>query len=75
MHNNNTDKLNKLQAGPSYGRKMMTGLLASRGIQAAEVRVGRALKEANPSYHQARQHVSTIKNLRNDYLVRDLMEI
>ena len=46
--------------GPSFGRKMMTGYLASQGIMAAEVRVGRALRQAHPPYHRARQQVTIV---------------
>ena len=46
-----------LQTGPSYGRKMMTGYLASKGLKVAETRVGRVLRETHRPYHEARQHV------------------
>lgn len=41
--------------GPTYGRKTLTGLMASDGIRIAEDRVGEALKIVCPEYHQARQ--------------------
>ena len=48
--------LQNFQVGPTYGRKTLTGLLASEGVKVAEERVGKALKEVNPVYHQARYH-------------------
>ena len=44
-----------LQVGPTYGRKTMTGLLRSKGIIVSEQRVGKALAQVCPVYHQARQ--------------------
>ncbi len=32
----------------------MTGLLASQGIRASQVRVGKALKDTHPQYHNKR---------------------
>ena len=45
------------QAGPSYGRRMMTGYLAANGIQAAEGRVGQVLQGLQPRNHVERQQV------------------
>ncbi len=42
------------QVGPTYGRKMITGYLRSKGIKAAESRVANALVFANPTYAQMR---------------------
>ncbi|XP_065826874.1 uncharacterized protein [Oscarella lobularis] len=42
--------------GPTYGRKTMKGYLATQGLFSNwQARVGRALKEAAPEYHQSRQ--------------------
>ncbi|KAM7012019.1 uncharacterized protein LKV04_022591 [Tautogolabrus adspersus] len=41
--------------GPMFGRKMMTGFLSSKGINASEGRVGSALRAVRPQYHEARQ--------------------
>lgn len=43
-----------MQVGPSYGRKTITGLLASEGIKVSQNRVGKALKIMNPNYHMLR---------------------
>ena len=40
--------------GATYGRKAMTGFLWSKGIVASEQRVGKALANISPVYHQAR---------------------
>ncbi|XP_065125914.1 uncharacterized protein [Paramisgurnus dabryanus] len=42
------------ETGPTFGRKMMTGYLASKGLHASERRVGAALRLVNQPYHQAR---------------------
>ena len=44
-----------LQVGPTYGRKTLTGLLASEWLIASEVRVGNAMKVVSPVYCQARR--------------------
>ncbi len=36
----------------------MTGLLASRGIRASEKNVGKAMKDVQPDYHEARCHAT-----------------
>jgi hypothetical protein len=43
------------RVGPSYGRKTLTGLLASERIVVGQQRVGRALGHVSPSYHIAQQ--------------------
>ena len=43
-----------LQVGSTDGRKTLTGLLASGGLIASEVRVGNAMKVVSPVYCQAR---------------------
>ncbi|XP_065894563.1 uncharacterized protein [Dysidea avara] len=40
--------------GPTYGRKMMTGLLSSHGVQVSQNRVGDSLGRVNPGYQSAR---------------------
>ena len=42
------------QVGPVYGRKTMTGLLASQGLRVAQARVGESLRRTNPQYHHKR---------------------
>lgn len=37
-----------------YGRKTMTGLLASQGLRVSQARVGESLRRTNPHYHQKR---------------------
>ena len=51
----NLSLLPPIQVGPSYGRKMMTGYLATQGFRAAQIRVGSALRRVNPYYHTERQ--------------------
>ena len=43
------------QVGPTYGRKTMTGLLASEGIRVSQKRVGKTLSRQHPGYHHARR--------------------
>ncbi|XP_067272632.1 uncharacterized protein [Pseudorasbora parva] len=43
----------------SFGRKMMTGYLASKGLRVSERRVGSALRQVHQPYHQARLQVPT----------------
>ena len=43
------------QVGPTYGRKMMKGLLSSVGVQASEKRVGESLCRINPDHQNARR--------------------
>ncbi|KAF3833309.1 hypothetical protein F7725_026974 [Dissostichus mawsoni] len=43
--------------GPTYGTKMMSGYLASKGIRASEGRVGRVLRQTNQPYHADRYRV------------------
>ena len=42
------------QVGSSYGRRMMTGLLASEGMRVCQLRVGQALQRVNPHHHHRR---------------------
>lgn len=42
------------KVGPTYGRKMMKGMLASQGIHVAEKRVASSMQRVNPGHHQAR---------------------
>ena len=44
-----------LQVGPTYGRKTMTGLLASQGLSVSEQRVGESLQRVHPIYNHARR--------------------
>lgn len=44
-----------MQVGPTYGRKLMTGMLASQGFRCSQNRVGAALKRVRPGYHSRRQ--------------------
>ena len=46
------------QVGPSYGRKMMTGFLASKGFKVSQQRVGVSLRRVNPFHHSRRQNTS-----------------
>ncbi|XP_076118325.1 uncharacterized protein LOC143099128, partial [Alosa pseudoharengus] len=42
------------ETGPLYGRKFTTGYLASRGVHAAERRVGKVLRDIHRPYHEQR---------------------
>ena len=42
------------KVGPTYGRKMMKGMLTSHGIHVAEKRLASSMQRMNPSHHQAR---------------------
>ncbi|XP_056117674.1 uncharacterized protein LOC130095049 [Rhinichthys klamathensis goyatoka] len=42
------------ETGPTFGRKLMTGYLATKGVFAAENRVGRILCGIERPYHEAR---------------------
>lgn len=55
--NNVINKKSFPQTGPSYGRKMMTGYLAAKGVKASEGRVGKVLRTIHQPYHTARQQV------------------
>ena len=44
-----------LKVGPTYGRKMMTGYLSSKGVNISQNRVGESLKRVSPAYQDARQ--------------------
>ncbi|CAL8310910.1 unnamed protein product [Gadus morhua 'NCC'] len=46
------------ETGPSYGRRMMTGYLSSKGIGASEGRVGSVLRHINRPYHADRHQRS-----------------
>lgn len=59
------------QTGPTYGRKMMTGYLASKGVKASEGRVGDMLRKINQPYHVARYHVGIFKEII-DYVLLNL---
>ena len=39
----------------TYGRKTMTGLLASKGLRVGERRVGESLSRVNPAYNHLRR--------------------
>lgn len=43
------------KVGPTYGRKMMTGLLSSNGVHVSQQRVGESLCRVSPGYQNARQ--------------------
>ena len=43
------------KVGPTYGRKMMTGLLSSQGINISQQRVGESLSRVSPAYQDARR--------------------
>lgn len=42
------------KVGPTYGRKMMKGMLSSHGIHMAEKRLACSMQRVNPHHHQAR---------------------
>ena len=44
-----------LQVGPTYGRKMMTGLLSSQGVYVNQQRVKESLCRVAPAYQNARR--------------------
>ena len=43
------------KVGPTYGRKMMTGLLSSHGMNISQQRVGESLSRVSPAYQDARR--------------------
>lgn len=43
------------QEGPTYGRRMMKGYLAMKGVHAAETRIGSVLRTMDQPYHEARR--------------------
>ncbi|XP_026114053.1 uncharacterized protein LOC113092604 [Carassius auratus] len=43
------------ETGPTYGRKMMKGYLAMKGVYAAETRIGSVLRTMHQPYHEARR--------------------
>ena len=43
------------KVGPTYGRRMLTGVLASCGFHVSEVRVGHVLRRVDPIHHHQRQ--------------------
>ena len=45
-----------LQVGESYGRKMLTSALRSKGILVGETKVRNILKEINPNAQKAREY-------------------
>jgi len=47
-----------MQVGPSYGRRMMTGLIRSQGVVVGEQRVRTALHHTSPTYCTVRQQYS-----------------
>ena len=51
-----------MQMEPVYGRKTMTGLLASQGLKVSQVRVRASLRCTNPLHHHQRKN-STARQL------------
>ena len=45
-------KINFLEVGPSYGRRMMKGYLTSQGISIGEKRIAASLQRVDPLRHQ-----------------------
>ena len=45
--------------GHSYGRRMMYGVLSSRGVQASQRRIGEALQRVAPIQYAQRRHEAT----------------
>ncbi|XP_076846835.1 uncharacterized protein LOC143491565 [Brachyhypopomus gauderio] len=43
------------ETGPTFGRRMMNGYLAMKGVYAAEKRISSALRTIHQPYHEARQ--------------------
>ncbi|XP_033470470.2 uncharacterized protein LOC117249161 [Epinephelus lanceolatus] len=43
------------ETGPTYGRRMMKGCLAMKGVHAAETRIGSVLRTMHQPYHEARR--------------------
>ena len=50
-------------AGPSYGRKTMMGLLRARGINEGRYRIQESLKRVNPIYHHQRRRNDTVRQV------------
>ncbi|CAC5386663.1 unnamed protein product [Mytilus coruscus] len=59
------------EVGSTYGQKMMTGHLSSKGINVSEARVGNALATVNPRYHHLRQQAEkmSLSTLRVPYRI------
>ncbi|XP_051231383.1 uncharacterized protein LOC127349562 [Dicentrarchus labrax] len=43
------------EMGPTYGRRMIKGYLAMKGVHAAETRIGSVLRTMHQPYHEARR--------------------
>ncbi|XP_073326353.1 uncharacterized protein [Pagrus major] len=43
------------ETGPTFGRRMMKGYLAIKGVHAAETRIGSVLRTMHQPYHEARR--------------------